>query len=158
MDEQHLQLQNLLYHKDHLQRSIKTLQEYPLQALRQVENEAGTDQQPLLEGDIGSVKPAHEHSSNQSRLEQEREERRRLHQELESAQEQRKALAKEIEALKETLLVDIPRQVEELHDCARAIQEKHAAAATITTEGPTTAIVEAGAAEASKAGWAGYVT
>lgn len=117
LDSRHLQLQNLLYHKDHLQRGIRALQEHHLPALAKVEGETVR----IRLSDLAAVQSSAEHRACQRLLEEEREERQGLHQELRNVETARASLADEIEKLKDMLSATIPKHLEELHDCAMSI-------------------------------------
>ena len=127
VDERHLQLQNLLYEKDHLQRTIQTLRDFPLKELAKMEREEGVPLLPgLTEGAEGEGRllSMEEHRQNMETLRTEKETRLRLHQEHAAAQTKRAALAEELNKLRETLGTTLPRQIEELDALCRGIQER----------------------------------
>lgn len=127
VDERHLQLQNLLYEKDHLQRTIQTLRDFPLKELAKMEREEGVPLLPgLTEGADGEGRllSMEEHRQNMETLRAEKETRLRLHQEHADAQTKRAALAEELSKLRDMLGTTLPRQIEELDALCRGIQER----------------------------------
>ncbi len=123
VDERHLQLQNLLYEKDHLQRTIQTLRDFPLKELAKMEREEGAQLLPgLVHGGEGRLLSVEEHRNNMERLRAEKETRDRLHQEHVAAQKQRETLVNELNQLRETLGSTLPRQIEELEALCTGIQ------------------------------------
>ena len=124
MDERHLQLQNLLYEKDHLQRTIQALRDLPLVELRRIEREEGAALLALAEDDTAPV-PAEAHRANLQLLQEARDRRKALHEEVAAAQARKEARAAELARLREALGVGIPRQIEELDGVCKGIREKH---------------------------------
>ena len=125
MDERHLQLQNLLYEKDHLQRTTTALRDLPLAELRRAEREEeGAALLQLREEDHAPV-PPEEHRRNLLQLQEARERRKALHEEVAAAQARKQARAAELQRLREALGVGIPRQIEDLEAVCKGIREKH---------------------------------
>lgn len=122
VDERHLQLQNLLYEKDHLQRTIQALRDYPLKELGRIEREEG------LPGGIGGrhqgLLSIADHRQNMDLLRVEKETRDQHHRAHLAAQKQKEILAAQLQGLREALGVEIPREIEELDALCLGIKDR----------------------------------
>lgn len=121
VDERHLQLQNLLYEKDHLQRTMQALRDYPMKELTKMEKEEGVS---LLSGLGHGLISVQDHRNNMDILRLEKEEREKMHKDHLEAQSRRTVLAAEIAKLKEALGNEFPRQIENLTTMCKAIKTK----------------------------------
>ena len=121
VDERNLQLQNLLYEKNHLQRTIQGLRDFPLRELNAIASDEGV---PVLVKRDDDLFPPEVHRDKVETLKREREERVKLHEEHLEAQSRKAALSEELAKQREHLDVEIPRQIEELVAVSKAVQSK----------------------------------
>ena len=121
VDERQLQLQNLLYEKDHLQRTIQSLRDYPMREVNKMEKEEGTS---LLFGLGKGLIAVPDHRKNMDILRLEREGREAMHRDHLEAQNRRTVLAAEIAELRDALGNEIPGHIHELTSVCKTIQER----------------------------------
>lgn len=125
VDDRHLQLQNLMYEKDHLQRTIQSLRDFPMAELTKIEEDEGAPLLPgLTEGGQVRLLPVEEHRLSLERLQEEKGARIQLHEEHVAAQTKRAALSREVDELRAMLGTSLPRQIEELDALCTGIHER----------------------------------
>ena len=119
LDVSHLQLENLQYEKDHIERTIAGLRDFQMRGLEHINSSEG---QAIFAEDITELNPPDAHQRMLDALVNEREQRSQLNKEYQETVRQQTQLTVEVQRAKDQL-EGLPKELQSLSEGGGKLQQ-----------------------------------